>query len=153
MAFGKSCSKCKGQLVELGECAGVIGYASRLFWWGERNKLGNFSNLTFDGGWSGNTPLGWATDPTYGAGGLRGSSSINGADYEIIGDGVTATRGKYPAGRAGFRRCPAHHPSAGVTRARSRMAYPPLTQGTLHIHLYSASGGINTGPCKSPRRR
>ena len=25
-------------LVELGECAGVIGYADRLFWWGERNK-------------------------------------------------------------------------------------------------------------------
>jgi len=24
--------------VELGECAGVLGYAERLFWWGERNK-------------------------------------------------------------------------------------------------------------------
>ncbi len=48
----------------------MIGYSSRLFWWGERNKLGNFQNLSFDGGWSGNTPLGWTTDPTYGAGGL-----------------------------------------------------------------------------------
>ena len=38
------------QLVELGECAGVIGYSERLFWWGERNKQNNWDNLTFDGG-------------------------------------------------------------------------------------------------------
>ena len=30
------------QLVELGECAGVIGYSQRLFWWGERNKQNNW---------------------------------------------------------------------------------------------------------------
>jgi hypothetical protein len=40
-------------LVELGECAGVIGYSSRLFWWGERNKQNNWDNLTFDGGFGG----------------------------------------------------------------------------------------------------
>src|SRR3984893_4912310 len=38
------------RLLELGECAGVIAYASRLFWWGERNKVDNFENLSFDGG-------------------------------------------------------------------------------------------------------
>jgi hypothetical protein len=47
-------------LLELGECAGVTQYASRLFWWGERAKLNNLLNLTFDGGW-GLTP-----PPTFG---------------------------------------------------------------------------------------
>src|SRR6185437_4246608 len=74
------------RLIELGECAGVIGYASRLFWWGERNKLNNFENLSFDGGWSGNTPLGWTRDPSFGSGGLRDFSLNGGADYDLIGD-------------------------------------------------------------------
>ena len=133
------------QQVELGECAGVIGYSSRLFWWGERNKLGNFENLSFDGAWSGNTPLGWTTDPTNGAGGLLASSSVWGGCYEIIGDGATFTRGMITQPAAldsdGVQRI---SPNTGYSvRARVK-AVPPLTQGTLHVHLYSASGGINT---------
>jgi hypothetical protein len=49
-------------LVELGECAGVAGYSDRLFWWGERAKMPNWRNPTFDGGWdpsSNGRPLGW----------------------------------------------------------------------------------------------
>lgn len=69
--------------IELGECSGVAGYSSRLFWWGERNKLNNFLNLTFDGGFSGNTPLGWTADPTYGPGGLRDFSTVWGGAYDI----------------------------------------------------------------------
>lgn len=64
------------QLVELGECAGVIGYSDRLFWWGERNKQNNWENLTFDGGFGGagnNVPLGWTPDPTFFAGGTYDS--------------------------------------------------------------------------------
>src|SRR5713226_776221 len=38
------------RLIELSCSAGVIDYAQRLFWWGERNKLNNFVNLGFDGG-------------------------------------------------------------------------------------------------------
>lgn len=135
------------RLVELGECAGVIGYASRLFWWGERNKLNNFSNLSFDGGWlSGpDVPYGWTRDATFGAGGQRGFSTIWGGSYEIFGDGATATRGLIAqsavADSIGLPRI------AALTRysVRARVkALPLLTQGTLHIHLYSGSIGINT---------
>ena len=54
------------RLVELGDCAGVIDYSERLFWWGERNKINNFANLSFDGGFTGPSlphyPLGWTPD-------------------------------------------------------------------------------------------
>lgn len=89
------------QQVELGESAGVVGYSQRLFWWGERNKVQNFINLTFDGGWSLGTgtggsdvPLGWTSDPTSGVGGSRrqnGGVWLDG--YAISGDGLTAVRG------------------------------------------------------------
>ena len=133
------------QQVELGECAGVIGYSSRLFWWGERAKVDNFRNLSFDGGWNGNTPLGWTTDPTNGAGGLRDASTIAGADYDIIGNGTSAIRGMITQPAAlDTDGVPRILPNVGYSvRARVK-AYPPLTQGTLHVHLYSASGGINT---------
>jgi len=39
--------------IELGCFAAVIDYAQRLFWFGERNKLNNFVNLGFDGGFTG----------------------------------------------------------------------------------------------------
>src|ERR1700690_410586 len=61
--------------IELGECASVNGYNARLVWGGERNKINNFINLTFDGGWSigggvgaSDLPLGWTSGA---AGGSR----------------------------------------------------------------------------------
>jgi hypothetical protein len=75
-------------LVELGECAGSIDYASRLFWWGERAKIDNFLNLTFDGGFdpTGTVPLGWTADPTDGPGGSQESSQVVwGFAYRIHG--------------------------------------------------------------------
>ncbi len=133
-------------LVELGESAGVIGYADRLFWWGERNKQNNWQNLTFDGGFdvSGGAPLGWTPDATFFAGGQRDFGVWGGA-YDLIGDGATATRGLITqsavADSNGVPRI-ANFTSYSV-RARVK-AYGAPTAGTLHVHLYSAAGGINT---------
>jgi hypothetical protein len=137
------------QLVELGECAGVIGYAERLFWWGERNKQNNWDNLTFDGGFGGalNVPLGWTNDPTYFAGGGPDPTghAIWGRAYSIVGDGVTVTRGLITQS--------AVNDYLGVPRLKSNILYSArarvrmlgaLTQGTLHIHLYSVQQGIST---------
>ncbi len=114
------------RLLELGECSGVIGYSSRLFWWGERNKAENFANLSFDGGWSGHTPLGWVTDITSGAGGLRDFSSIWGADYNIIGDGTTAIRGMITQ--------PAALDSDGVPRIAPNVGYSVRARGRVRTH-------------------
>jgi hypothetical protein len=137
-------------LVELGECAGVIGYSDRLFWWGERNKQNNWENLTFDGGFGGvgnNVPLGWTADPTFFTGGTFDSSgeAIWGGDYLILGDGVTATRGLMTQSAVndynGAPRLQAN--TAYSARVRVRMA-GTLAQGTLHVHIFSALAGVST---------
>jgi hypothetical protein len=83
--------------IELPDELGVIDYAERLFWWGERSKMSNWNNLSFDGGWDAATPgrpLGWTLDPTNGAGGSRESSDVIWGDaYRITGDGATLIRG------------------------------------------------------------
>jgi len=138
------------QLVELGECAGVIGYSQRLFWWGERNKQNNWNNLTFDGGFggTGNTvPLGWTPDATFFAGGSYDPSgeAIWGGDYAILGDGATATRGLITQSAVSdLNGAPRLQANTGYSaRVKVRMA-GALAQGTLHVHVYSASLGIST---------
>ncbi len=138
------------RLIELGDCAGVVDYSERLFWWGERNKMDNWMNLGFDGGFTGPSlphyPLGWTADPTFGPGGTDEESFVVwGAAYSIVGNGSTATRGLMTQS--------AVHDSLGAALIQAGTDYTVrarcarnalLSQGTLHVHLYSASGGINT---------
>ena len=138
------------QQVELGECAGVIGYSQRLFWWGERNKQNNWNNLTFDGGFGGTgnaVPLGWTPDATFFAGGSYDPSgeAIWGGDYAILGDGLTATRGLMTQSAVSdYNGAPRLQANTGYSaRVKVRMA-GALAQGTLHVHIYSASLGIST---------
>src|SRR5277367_2554070 len=137
-------------LIELGDCAGVTDYSERLFWWGERNKMNNWLNLGFDGGFSGpllpHYPLGWTPDAVFAAGGTDEETFVVwGAAYSIVGNGSTPTRGLMTQSAVqdalGAQRIVANtdytvraHCAAGAT----------LSQGTLHIHLFSQSAGINT---------
>jgi hypothetical protein len=137
------------KLVELGPCAGVVDYAQRLFWWGERNKANNWRNLTFDGGWdaaTGRVPLGWSADAQNGAGGSRESAApAIGEAYRITGDGSTAVRGQIAQ--------PAVRDEFGVERIAPRTAYSVrarvakgggLAAGTLHVQLASGSAPLAT---------
>src|SRR5277367_3634283 len=138
------------RLVELGDCAGVIDYSERLFWWGERNKMNNWVNLGFDGGFTGPSlphyPLGWTPDATFAPGGTDEESFVTwGAAYSIVGNGSTATRGLVTQG--------AVNDSLGAALIQANTDYTvrahcarnsTLVQGTLHVQLYSASGGIST---------
>lgn len=138
------------RLVELGDCAGVIDYSKRLFWWGERNKMDNWVNLGFDGGFTGpalpHYPLGWTPDAAYAAGGTDEENFVAwGAAYSIVGNGSTATRGLMTQG--------AVQDSLGAPLIQANTDYTvrarcarntTLVQGTLHVHLYSASAGIST---------
>ncbi|MFZ3332390.1 MAG: hypothetical protein WA197_17270 [Candidatus Acidiferrales bacterium] len=83
--------------IELPDQLGVVSYVERLFWWGERAKMDNWRNLSFDGGWDGTGnggPLGWTLDPSFGAGATREPSFVVWGDaFRIVADGVTAERG------------------------------------------------------------
>src|SRR5579863_1408379 len=138
------------RLVELGDCAGVTEYSERLFWWGERNKMNNWVNLGFDGGFTGPSlphyPLGWTPDAVFAPGGTDEENSVVcGAAYSIVGNGSTPTRGLMTQS--------AVQDSLGVQRIQTNTDYTirahcarnsTLSQGTLHVHLFSQSGGINT---------
>jgi hypothetical protein len=137
-------------LVELGDCAGVIDYSERIFWWGERNKMNNWVNLGFDGGFTGPSlphfPLGWTPDPTFAPGGTDEQSFVVwGAAYSIVGNGSTATRGLITQSAVqDSLGAPLIQANTDYT-IRARCACNPLLlQGTLHVHLFSASAGINT---------
>lgn len=52
-------------LIELGSCAWCVPYSSRMFYGMQLNKVQNFDNLTFDGGYvNANQPAGWSFSPS-----------------------------------------------------------------------------------------
>jgi len=137
--------------IELPDQLGVIDYAERLFWWGERSKMSLFNNLSFDGGWDAvatGRPLGWTLDPTSGAGGSRESSDVIWGDaYRITGDGATLIRGLISQSAAtdtgGDQLCVKGTDYS--VRARVKRS-GGLTAGTLHINAFSPTMGlIGTG--------
>lgn len=81
-------------MLELGECSQVTAYADRTFWCGERNKLPNLLNPTFDGGY-GNNPTNMQTaalSPTVATGNTGiGASPWNNPNNIFALDGVYAT--------------------------------------------------------------
>src|SRR6266478_2407644 len=138
------------RLIELGACAGVIDYAQRLFWWGERNKLNNFVNLGFDGGFTGPSlphyPLGWTPDPVFAPGGTDEENFVVwGAAYSIVGNGSTATRGLITQSAVqDALGAPLIQANTDYT-VRARCARnSTLVQGNLRVNLFSASAGIST---------
>lgn len=141
------------RLVELGECAGVVEYSDRLFWWGERNKQNNWVNLGFDGGFTGPSlphfPLGWTQDPTFAPGGaqasVQGDPIVWGDAYSIVGNGATATRGLITQ-RADVDANGVALISAKTSYSvRARVARnSALIAGTFHINLKSVSGAFTT---------
>ncbi|GAC1632881.1 MAG: hypothetical protein NVS9B14_06750 [Candidatus Acidiferrum sp.] len=140
--------------IRLPEQAGVIEYKQRLFWWGERRRQSNWVNLDFNGGFvngntagaSDNTPLGWTADPTFGPGKTDEEAfTVFGCAYVVVGNGTTPTRGQITQS--------AVQDYLGVPRLQANVGYSirarlarnnTLAQGTIHIHLFSATGGINT---------
>jgi len=134
-------------LVELGECAGAIDYASRIFWWGERAKLDNFVNLTFDGGFdpTNTVPLGWTADPTDGPGGsLESAQTVWGFAYRIHGPVPSGPTTRGMIVQSAYRDSdsvpilqPATKYSVRVRAARGSS----LGAATLTVDLFSVIGG------------
>jgi hypothetical protein len=133
--------------IELPEQLGVVDYAERLFWWGERASMDNWRNLTFDGGWdaSGNgRPLGWVQDPSFGAGGSRQpTDSVWGDAYQIAADGATSVRGLISQNAItdvnGDPLCVANTDYSVRARVKRTAA---LAQGIFRVNAYSPTAGL-----------
>jgi hypothetical protein len=132
--------------VELPDQLGVIAYSQRLFWWGERAKMPDWRNLSFDGGWDASgdgRPLGWQLGTTFSAGGARESSKVVWGDaYRITGDGSTIERGQITQSAVADA---AGNPLLAINTVYSVRACVArsagLTQGTLRVNCYSPSQG------------
>lgn len=134
-------------LVELGESSTVCAYSGRLFWCGERNKVPNFNNLTFDGGFSGTTPLGWIRSVINNR--VAGGPSPQpywGGGYRITG---FAPIGGHP--QNGSISQSAFQDSFGVPIIQPATAYSVrvrlkqgggLTSGAVTIQLASSQGAV-----------
>jgi len=76
--------------VVLGPCAGFFTYASRLQAWGEYNKVQNFLNMGFEGGYkpvAPTLPLGW-TPGASSSGGSLVATTIPGFAYQVTAGGA-----------------------------------------------------------------
>ncbi len=136
------------KLVELGECAGVIDYSSRLFWWGERAKLDNFVNLTFDGGFdpAGIVPLGWTADATLGPGGSQETSAIVwGFAYRIHGPVPSGPSTRGMITQSAYRDAnamPILQPNTKYSVRIRAARGSSLGAATLTVDIFSATGGV-----------
>ena len=79
--------------IELGSCLGFVAFGTRMFAWGEQNKIQNMINLSFDGGYLSQPgdpvalppqPLGWTSDPTFGGNAQLQVSPLFGDAYHIL---------------------------------------------------------------------
>ena len=86
-------------LIELGSSAWNVAYASRMFYGMQLNKIDNFNNLTFDGGYLPNTggsniqPLGWTINTAYPQGSTLLVSTVTGMSL-YINDTLAGTQAK-----------------------------------------------------------
>jgi hypothetical protein len=141
--------------IELGECANFLGYNSRTVFMGERAKVPNFDNLTFDGGFgldasNRNWPLGWTEDPNNYVGGYsalaQGLSADWGDAFAIGSTGIHAVTGAISQS--------AYQDYLGVPIIAANTSYSvrarvaktaAMTNGAVHINLRSPSGGLPGG--------
>lgn len=159
--------------LELGESAFVIGYNSRMFWLGERAKVPNFNNLTFDGGFTpdafgNNVPNGWS--PTYnvfsalvpnvflGSSALADNLPPDWGDAYVIAGGVTSL--VVPYALTGKITQTAYQDMFGVpiiqantsysVRVRVRLTAIGAPKGVLHINLQSTLQNFTSGGLALP---
>lgn len=133
--------------VELPDQLGVIAYSQRLFWWGERTKMPNWRNLSFDGGWdvSGDgRPLGWQLGAAFSPGGSRESTDVVWGDaYRITADGVTVERGLIQQNAlADVNGDPLLQINTDYSVRAQIKRSANLAEGTLRINCYSLTKGF-----------
>jgi hypothetical protein len=120
--------------IELPPQSGVVAYKRRLAWWGGVNALlkngdDGFLNLSFDGGFNVNVPLGW-TEVASG----QSKTTVAGATGNVLkvtGDG-TNQKGRLQNNSLAFGFLDPGRPIEAWVRVKLDPAAPPAA-GTLHV--------------------
>lgn len=125
------------QQVVLGPILGVFAYAGRLFTWGERNKIQQFWNMGFEGGFyasTPNAPLGWTLGDSSGTLVSRGDY---GQAWQIIGSG---------SGTDGMLSQPAFQDQndIAILTPQTKYTFRVWSQGsgTVVAEFYSPTSGV-----------
>jgi hypothetical protein len=133
--------------IQLPPQANVLSYSNRLVWMGERNRIHNFVNLSFDGGFttfgSDDVPNGWQVRLS---GGSRETSDVVSHEaYKITGDGSAAVGWISQSAFADrWDALPIIEPGKAY-RVKARVKKSAsLVAGTFNIDIYSPSGVIDT---------
>jgi hypothetical protein len=112
----------------LGPCLGFFNYGSRLFTWGERNKVQLFRNMGFEGGTissTPNVPLGWTVSGTDGV--------LTAGDYGSAWQATTAT-----LSQSAFQ----NQNGTAIIEPNTFYTYRVWTYGTSIATLSSATTGF-----------
>ncbi len=145
--------------IELGSSIGVTSYASRIFAWGEQNKIQNLLNWSFDGGYiAANTqsnliPLGWTVDQTNGAGGQLSVSPLFGNSY-YIKNSSGSTQALYgmiwQTAFQDYNQVPIITPQTEYSVRVPARSPSGAASGNLVIDLFSPSFGVAYGSYSLP---
>lgn len=125
----------------------VVSYANRLVWVGERNRMQQWVNLGFDGGWLFQTnedvPLGWTLSNTGGR--QEPSDAIAGNAYKITGDGSSFLGLIFQRADVDQYNSLPLIEAGRAYRVKARMKRSAgMVAGNVRIDLVSSSGGIDT---------
>jgi hypothetical protein len=145
--------------IELGSSTGFIAYSQRLFAWGEENKVQNFINMSFDGGYlaasavSPLIPAGWTLDVVNGIGGTLLVSPLFGNAYYIQNTtgGTEALYGMIEQSAAlDANKVPILTPQTQYGVRVTASIPSGLTTGNLVVDLFSPSFGAAFGTFTIP---
>jgi hypothetical protein len=140
--------------IELGSSAWDIAYAGRMFYGLENNKVQNFLNLSFDGGYlpnaatPGGSPAGWVVDTTLGGGGSVVTSPIFGLSYQIANASGSTQTYYGLITKSAFQdayQVPIILPNTAYSIRLRVQAVAPIASGNLVVDLWSPLLGRQFG--------
>ncbi len=127
--------------VVLGPCLSFAAYGSRLLAWGERNKVQNFVNMGFAGGYHVlTTPLGW----TNGTGGGTLVNSDVGMCWKVSGNPVGASGNIFQGAYQDWTGTPILSPNQAYSLRFRALVSNVGDPGYVFGHFLSVSTGLSS---------
>lgn len=138
------------EVVPISPCIGFFSYASRLFCWGELNRVENFRNMSLSGGQNTNGVTGWGNTTAGGQLVEAGTGSLSAITGTIPTDQFWVMTGDGSQNNKGQLQQTCYRDVYGIEILQAKGFYSfyctavktsGSTAGSLVADIYSASGG------------